>query len=316
MDRLAHFPVAPICPQRRRREAMAVTSSRRDVLHFGCGAAAAFGVSALAPAGALGPVRALAQTAHESNAVAEDFFYRDDWFGEPWRKPETAVLIHGNEESSIVWYAWLPRMAQEFRVVRPDLPGYGRSRIPAGFEWSVPSLVTFVARALDKAGVDSAHIIGAKTGGAVAMQFAADYPARTRTLSVLSGPASTPSRVNPSNVPQLDRLGSAASKEMVAYWENMFATAPEITKQGINTALAKFDLARDGVLARIKAPTLVMTSDRSQLQSVETVRKYQMLIPNSRLVVLNSDAFHIAAANADECITNVLAFIKEARHRA
>ena len=291
---------------------MAVTSSRRDMLHFGCGAAAALGVSALDPAGALGPVRALAQAAHESNAVAEDFFYRDDWFGEPWHKPETTILIHGNEESSVVWYAWLPRVAQEFRVVRPDLPGYGRSRIPAGFEWSVPSLATFVAHVLDKAGVDSAHIIGAKTGGAVAMQFAADYPARTRTLSVASGPASTPSRITP---PSRSTTG-AASKEMVAYWENMFATAPEITKQGFNTALSKFDLARDGVLQRIKAPTLVMTSDRSQLQSVETVRNYQILIPNSRLVVLNSDAFHIAAANADECINNVLAFIKEARHRA
>ena len=83
-------------------------------------------------AGALGPVRALAQGAPASNASAEDFFYREDWFGEPWRKPETAVLIHGNEESSIVWYAWMPRMAQEFRVLRPDLPGLGRSRIPVG----------------------------------------------------------------------------------------------------------------------------------------------------------------------------------------
>jgi hypothetical protein len=41
------------------------------------------------------------------------------------------------------------------------------------------------AHVLDKAGVDSAHIIGAKAGGAIAMQFAADYPARTRTLSVV-----------------------------------------------------------------------------------------------------------------------------------
>jgi pimeloyl-ACP methyl ester carboxylesterase len=261
-------------------------------------------------------VRALAQRASASNGAAEDFFYREDWFGEPWRKPETAVLIHGNEESSIVWYAWMPRMAQEFRVVRPDLPGYGRSRIPASFEWSLPSIATFVAHALDRAGVDVAHIIGAKTGGAVAMQFAADYPARTRTLSVLSGPASPPEHFNPSSVPQLDRLGSAASKEMIDYWENMFQTAPEVTKQGIGTALSKLDLARDGVLQRIKAPTLVMTSDRGNLQSVETVRRYQSLIPNSRLVILRSDAFHIAAANADECITNVLAFIKEARHGA
>jgi hypothetical protein len=34
------------------------------------------------------------------------------------------------------------------------------------------------------------------------------------------------------------------------------------------------------------------------------------------LVVLRSDAYHIAAVNADEGVTNVLAFIKEARHKA
>ena len=142
-------------------------------------------------AGALGPVRALAQGAPAIHAPAEDFFYREDWFGEPWRKPETAVLIHGNEESSLVWYAWMPRMGQEFRVVRPDLPGLGRSRIPAGFEWSLPSLAAYVAHVMDKAGVDSAHIVGAKAGGAIAMQFAADYPARTRTLSVVHVPVVT-----------------------------------------------------------------------------------------------------------------------------
>jgi pimeloyl-ACP methyl ester carboxylesterase len=296
---------------------MAVTSSRRDVLHFGCGTAAALGVSALAPAGALGPARALAQGAPASNASAEDFFYREDWFGEPWRKPETAVLLHGNAESSIVWYAWMPRMAQEFHVLRPDLPGFGRSRIPAGFEWSLPSLATYVTHVLDKAGIDSAHIIGAKAGGTVAMQFAADHPARTRTLSVASSPASVPASVlsfaNPSQIPQLDRLGSAASREMVDYWENMFKTAPEIPTKGLRNAVS--DLARDGVLQRIKAPTLVMTADRSKMQSVEQTREYQKLIPNSRLVVLQSDSCHIAASNADERVTNVLAFIKEARHK-
>ena len=73
---------------------MAVTGSRRDVLQFGCGTAAALGVSAVG--GAPAPVRALAQEAPATNATAEDFFYREDWFGEPWRKPEAAVLIHGN----------------------------------------------------------------------------------------------------------------------------------------------------------------------------------------------------------------------------
>jgi 3-oxoadipate enol-lactonase len=245
----------------------------------------------------------------------DELFYREDWFGEPWRKPEAAVLIHGNDESSIVWYGWIPRMGQEFRLLRPDLPGFGQSKVPPGFDWSLPSLAAFVARVLDKAGVESAHIIGAKTGGAIAMQFAADFPKRTRTLAVVSGPASVIAISNPSNIPQRDRLGSAASKEMVEYWNTLFATAPEEGTKGLRTALSRFDLARDGVLQRISAPALVMTSDRSALQSVEKVRQYQLLIPKSRLVVINSDAYHIAAANADECVSNVLAFIKETRQR-
>jgi 3-oxoadipate enol-lactonase len=286
---------------------MAIPMSRRDLLQVGGSAAAMLGVSAIVGE------RALAQPA--SNEPKQDLFYREDYFGEPWRKPETAVLIHGNDESSVVWYGWLPRMGQEFRLIRPDLPGFGRSKVPARFEWSLKSLATFVAQVMDKAGVQSAHIIGAKTGGAIAMQFAADYPARTRTLSVASGPASVIQVTNASPIPQHDRLGTAASKEMVEYWNTMFATAPQEGTKGLQAALSKFDLERDGVLQRIKAPSLIITADRSALQSVEKVRKYQLAIPNSRLVVLHSDAYHIAAANADECVTNVLAFIKETRQK-
>jgi 3-oxoadipate enol-lactonase len=292
---------------------MSVTNSRRDLLRFGRGTAATLGVSAVF--GGVASGRAQAQGRPASSAPTEELFYREDWFGEPWHKPEVAMLIHGNDESSVVWFGWVPRMAQEFRLLRPDLPGFGQSKVPAGFEWSLPSLATFIARVLDKAGVESAHIIGAKTGGAIAMQFAADYPTRTRTLAVASGPASVIKVSNPSSIPQRDRLGSAASKEMVEYWNNMFATAPEEGAKGLRTALSKFDLARDGVLQRITAPTLVITSDRSALQSVEKVRQYQLLIPKSRLAVLDSDAYHIAAANAGECVSTVLAFIKETRGR-
>jgi len=282
---------------------MTMTISRRQ---FGY-AAAALGIATTAP------THALAQAAN--NQPKEDYFYRDDSFVEPWRRPDTAVLIHGNDESSIVWYAWMPRMAQEFRVVRPDLPGFGRAKIPANMDWSMKGLATYIARVMDRAGVQSAHIIGAKTGGAIAMQFAADYPNRTLTLSVASGPASVIEQTNPSPIPQHDRLGTHASKEMVDYWNTMFANAPKDGTDGLRKALSKFDLAQDGVLQRIKAPSLIITADKSALQSVEKVRKYQLAIPNSRLVVLHSDAYHIAVANADECVTNVLAFIKETTKR-
>jgi 3-oxoadipate enol-lactonase len=240
----------------------------------------------------------------------EDFFYREDWLGEPWRKPEPVVLIHGNDESSVEWYAWVPRMAQEYRLIRPDLPGLGHSNIPRGFEYSLASLAKFVTQVMDKAGVDSAHIVGAKTGGAVAMRFAADYPKRTRSLVVVGGPAASFAIANPSPIPQRDRLGSNASQEMIAYWNTLFSRPNQGTK-GLNQAMSNFDLAKEGVLQRIGAPTLVITADRTKMHSVEKARAGQMQIPNSRLVVIRSDAYHIAAANADECVTHTLAFLKE-----
>ena len=243
----------------------------------------------------------------------EDFFYREDWLGEPWRKPETALLIHGNDESSTEWYAWVPRMAQEYRLIRPDLPGLGHSNVPRSFEYSLANLAAFVTQVMDKAGVDSAHIIGAKTGGAVAMRFAADYPKRTKSLVVVGGPASPLMIADPSPIPQRDRLGSNASKEMIAYWNTLFSRGDREGVKGLNKALSNFDLAKEGVLQRITAPTLVITADRTKMHSVEKARAYQVLIPNSRLVVIRSDAYHIAAANADECVTHTLAFLKEQR---
>jgi pimeloyl-ACP methyl ester carboxylesterase len=250
-------------------------------------------------------------TEAQTAGVPTDRFFRDDWFGEPWRTPEVVVLIHGALESGIIWYGWVPTLAQHYRVLRPDLPGCGQSAVPQDFEWSFRGLAAYVASVLDKAGVEAAHIVGAKTGGPIAMQFAADFPQRTRSLSVVSGPASVISIENPSPVPQKDRLGSAASPEMIEYWIAMEKSAPAAGTRGLNTALSSFDLERDGVLQRIAAPSLVITADRSALQSVEKVRKYQSAIRNSRLVVLNSDAYHIAVANPRECVANVLAFVRE-----
>jgi 3-oxoadipate enol-lactonase len=310
---------------------MATIISRRGLLHISCGTATALGISAVASE--LGPMSGLARSEPQSTALGEKtvptvtvesrvpLFYRDDSLAEPWLKPEPAMLIHGVGESSIAWFGWVPRMAQEFRLLRPDLPGFGRSKIPEDFEWSMANLATLLAHFLDTLEVESAHIIGAKLGGAIAMQFAADYPRRTRTLIVASSPvgnrpasAKKLEGVGVQGATQRDRLGSAASREEVEYWNNMMGAMSPQTKIGIGKVIAALNM--EGALPRITAPTLVITTDRSALQSVETVLDYQKKIPNSRLLVLPSDAYHVAVAKADECVTNVLSFIKETRRRA
>jgi pimeloyl-ACP methyl ester carboxylesterase len=182
----------------------------------------------------------------------------------------------------------------------------------------MPSLATTLARLLDRLGMDAAHIIGAKTGGAIGMQFAADYPQRTRTLTIVSGPVTRVASGLPFSVPspssQQRRLGTTASKELVDYWNTLMGSTRPQTKAGM--AKVEEALNMESVLPRIAAPTLVITTDRSSLQSVETVLHYQRKILNSRLLVIPSDGYHVAVIKPDECVSNVLSFIKETKRGA
>jgi pimeloyl-ACP methyl ester carboxylesterase len=291
-----------------------------------CATAGVIGISTLAP-----ELDAMSSTAKKepSSRISDpqlpipaesgnELSYKDDWLGAPWVKPEVALLIHGNDESSVSWFGWRARMAQEFRLLQPDLPGFGSSAIPKNYEWSIPSLAATLASFLDHLGVDSAHIIGAKTGGSIGMQFAADFPRRTRTLTIVSGPVTRVDSKLPFSAPtsssQQRRLGSSASKELVEYWNNLMSSTRPETKTGM--AKVEEGLDMESVLPRIAAPTLVITTDRSALQSVETVLRYQQKIPNSRLLVIPSDGYHAAVIKPDECVSSVLSFIRDVKRGA
>jgi pimeloyl-ACP methyl ester carboxylesterase len=113
---------------------------------------------------------------------------------------------------------------------------------------------------------------------------------------------------------QRQRLGSDASKESIEYWNTLMGMADPRAQRGVLKAAAALNLGP--ALPRITSPTLVVTTDRSALQPVESVLDYQRKIRNSRLLVLQSDAYHVAAAKADECVTNVLEFYAEVARAA
>ena len=62
--------------------------------------------------------------------------YVVDDFTDPWSKPSTVLMLHGNAESGAVWYGWVPELARRHRVVRPDMRGFGHAaRISMEFRW-------------------------------------------------------------------------------------------------------------------------------------------------------------------------------------
>jgi pimeloyl-ACP methyl ester carboxylesterase len=97
----------------------------------------------------------------------------------------------------------------------------------------------------------------------------------------------------------------------------MAATRPE-PSNGLSNMLVDGRNSKylESLLPQITAPTLVITSDRNAMVSVSEAYGNQQKIPNSRLLVITSDAYHIILANTAEVVTNVRAFIKGAHKSA
>jgi 3-oxoadipate enol-lactonase len=99
------------------------------------------------------------------------------------------VMLHGLGGTSNSFQAMVPALAG-FRLVRPDLPGAGRSPTPAQ-AISVGLLVEAVAHAADHLGVNRAHVVGHSFGTLIAQHVAARHPDRVASLT-LFGPILEP----------------------------------------------------------------------------------------------------------------------------
>jgi poly(3-hydroxyoctanoate) depolymerase len=97
---------------------------------------------------------------------------------------EPLLLYSGIWGEVQLWQPLLPYLAG-FRTIAFDPPGIGRSQMPP-FPLRMRQLARFGAHVLDELGVESAHVLGASFGGAVAQQMAFSYPRRVRRLVLVS----------------------------------------------------------------------------------------------------------------------------------
>jgi len=260
-----------------------------------------------------------------------DLHYEVDDYTDPWREPQTVLMLHGNAESSAAWYGWVPTLARHYRLVRPDMRGFGASTpMPRDFPWTLDLLIDDFCRLMDALGGDRFHLVAAKIGGTIARAFAARRPERVRTLTLVGTP--TPFRVGakervPALVDEFDRLGvehwaresmagrlgSAFPPEGVEWWTRFMGRTAVSTQVGFMGTIACADIRAD--VPKIGCPTLVITTAGSGLASVDETRIWQQQIPNSRLLVLPGNSYHVAASHAGRCAEATLDFIAGAnRH--
>jgi pimeloyl-ACP methyl ester carboxylesterase len=251
--------------------------------------------------------------------------YRVDDFTDPWRKADTVLLIHGNNESGLAWYGWVPHLARHYKVVRPDMRGFGASTpMPRDFPWTLDTVIDDYLAVMDELGIERFHLVGAKIGGVIGRAFAARHPKRVRTLTVVGSPP--PIRADRHTIDQRvkeveelgiehwarrsmgARLGTAFPKEGAEWWIHYMARTAMSTEAGFCATINFSDITQD--VANIRCPMLVLTTSESGLASVEETKAWQQKVPHSELVVLPGNSFHAAATDPDACAEATLDFLR------
>jgi len=94
------------------------------------------------------------------------------------------ILLHGYAETSLMWRPLIPKLADRFLVIAPDLPGIGDSSIPAdGLDMKTAAIrVHDLVKSL---GVQKAEVVGHDIGLMVAYAYAAQFPSEVQKLVVM-----------------------------------------------------------------------------------------------------------------------------------
>lgn len=105
---------------------------------------------------------------------------------EQWGQGEPVVLIHGFGGSSHNWQQVAEELGDRYRLVAPDLKGFGWSERPEDREaYSFDNQVQTVVEVMEELKIDRAHIIGHSYGGGIALWLAASNPQLVRSLTLV-----------------------------------------------------------------------------------------------------------------------------------
>jgi 2-hydroxy-6-oxonona-2,4-dienedioate hydrolase len=204
--------------------------------------------------------------------------------GGPGQYNGTAVvLVHGQIISSLYMVPTAERLASQFRVLAPDLPGFGRSDKPRGI-LCVPQLADALGAWMDAIGLPHAALVGNSLGCQIAVDLAVRRPELVQAL-VLSGPT-------------IDRHARTASAQIVRWLRDWpgertslaLAHLRDFARAGFRRSLGTFrctlaDRIEDK-LPLVQARTLVVRGTRDTIVPQTWAEEVTNLLPRGRLILV------------------------------
>jgi len=108
--------------------------------------------------------------------------YHDQGGGQP------VLLLHGSGPGVTAWANWrlvIPALAENFRVIAPDMVGFGYTERPADIGYTMDVWVRNAIDLLDALEIEKTHLVGNSFGGALALALAIKHPERVERLVLM-----------------------------------------------------------------------------------------------------------------------------------
>ncbi len=118
-------------------------------------------------------------TQHTSNALTADTYLIDRGQG------ETILFLHGVPDSADMWQPFIETLSADYRTIAADLPGLGRSGVPADFDFSLDAMAGWVDQVLMSANVTGKiTLVVHDFGGHYGLAWAVKNPDRVAGLVI------------------------------------------------------------------------------------------------------------------------------------
>lgn len=224
------------------------------------------------------------------------------------------LLLHGTGASTHSWRDVIPRLADRFRVIAPDLPGHGFTAMPGPDGLSLPGMTRSVAAMLSCIEAEPTVVVGHSAGAAIAISLAADRHVAPQVLiginaalrpfggaaAQLFSPMARLLFANPfvprffawraqdqSAVERLiDGTGSRLTPEGLELYRRLFANSSHV--EATLGMMASWDLSTiDKAITRLTCPLALIVGERDKAVSPEEARELRRRHPGTELVCLS-----------------------------
>jgi 3-oxoadipate enol-lactonase len=262
-----------------------------------------------------------------------------DDFSLPWKKNKSYLLLqHGFGRSSAIWTTWIPYLSAHYPIIRPNLRGLRKrpGTFDASTDLSLDAYLSDLCRILDELGLDSVHYCGESFGGCIGIAFAARYPSRVKTLSLVASPVFLNHKWHQNYSmgygtwsEALESLGLDAwlaatntstrfpptmGDDFIKWYNSQLQGAHLDVLVGMARMIENTDLRP--LLKHITAPVLLLSPAGGGIMTNEQVDAYRAAVNNFTLLRFETEFHKIQLLHAKDCANHVAYFCSFADGRA